>query len=61
MRGGERRGATAGRRGAAAPIRCGEGWVLDMDISKFFDRVNHDILMSRIGVTLPRVAKGGRV
>ena len=23
-------------------------WVVDMDLEKFFDRVNHDILMSRV-------------
>lgn len=26
----------------------GRRWVVDMDLEKFFDRVNHDILMSRI-------------
>ena len=26
----------------------GKRWVVDIDLSKFFDRVNHDILMSRI-------------
>ncbi len=26
----------------------GKRWVIDMDLEKFFDRVNHDILMSRI-------------
>jgi group II intron reverse transcriptase/maturase len=26
----------------------GKDWVVDMDITKFFDHVNHDILMSRI-------------
>jgi len=29
-------------------IREGRRWVVDMDLEKFFDRVNHDILMSRI-------------
>lgn len=29
-------------------IHSGKGWVVDMDLEKFFDRVNHDILMSRI-------------
>ncbi|MFH1831935.1 MAG: reverse transcriptase domain-containing protein [bacterium] len=23
-------------------------WVVDIDLAKFFDRVNHDILMSRV-------------
>jgi group II intron reverse transcriptase/maturase len=36
-------------RGAQAHIQSGKEWVVDMDISKFFDRVNHDILMNRIG------------
>jgi RNA-directed DNA polymerase len=26
----------------------GYGWVVDMDLEKFFDRVNHDVLMSRV-------------
>ena len=26
----------------------GYRWVVDMDLEKFFDRVNHDVLMSRI-------------
>lgn len=29
-------------------VSSGKGWVVDMDLEKFFDRVNHDILMSRI-------------
>jgi RNA-directed DNA polymerase len=29
-------------------ISQGKRWVVDMDLEKFFDRVNHDILMSRI-------------
>ena len=28
-------------------IREGRRWVVDLDLEKFFDRVNHDILMSR--------------
>ena len=30
-------------------VRQGKEWVVDMDITKFFDHVNHDILMARIG------------
>lgn len=30
----------------------GNQWVVDMDISKFFDCVNHDILMGQIGKTI---------
>jgi len=29
-------------------IESGKRWVVDIDMAKFFDRVNHDILMSRI-------------
>jgi RNA-directed DNA polymerase len=29
-------------------IMAGRRWVVDIDLSKFFDRVNHDILMSRV-------------
>ncbi|GAH63921.1 unnamed protein product, partial [marine sediment metagenome] len=29
-------------------IREGRSYVVDMDLEKFFDRVNHDVLMSRI-------------
>ena len=37
---------------AQAYARAGKDWVVDMDITKFFDRVNHDILMTRIGQTI---------
>ena len=26
----------------------GRRWIVDLDLEKFFDRVNHDILMSRV-------------
>ncbi|MDK1104306.1 MAG: group II intron reverse transcriptase/maturase [Actinomycetota bacterium] len=29
-------------------VRAGRRWVVDIDLEKFFDRVNHDILMSRV-------------
>lgn len=29
--------------------RAGKRWVVDMDLEKFFDEVNHDILMARVG------------
>jgi RNA-directed DNA polymerase len=32
-------------RAAQGYILAGKDWVVDMDITKFFDRVNHDILM----------------
>lgn len=33
---------------ASKYVEEGYEWVVDMDLEKFFDRVNHDILMSRI-------------
>jgi len=33
-------------------VQAGKDWVVDIDITKFFDRVNHDILMARIGQTI---------
>lgn len=33
---------------ARAYAEAGYRWVVDLDLEKFFDRVNHDILMSRI-------------
>jgi RNA-directed DNA polymerase len=33
---------------ARAHVASGRRWVVDMDLEKFFDRVNHDILMSRV-------------
>ncbi len=39
-------------RAAQKHIQEGKEWVVDMDITKFFDRVNHDILMHRIGQTI---------
>lgn len=40
-------------------IREGRRWVVDLDLEKFFDRVSHDILMSRVArkVTDGRVLK----
>lgn len=29
-------------------VHAGKDWVADLDVTKFFDRVNHDILMTRI-------------
>lgn len=29
-------------------VEAGNRWVVDMDLEKFFDRVNHDVLMSRV-------------
>jgi len=33
---------------AKAHVESGCGWVVDLDLEKFFDRVNHDVLMSRL-------------
>jgi len=38
-------------------IREGYDWVVDIDLEKFFDRVNHDMLMARVA----RVVKDKRV
>ncbi|HEY4354100.1 MAG TPA: group II intron reverse transcriptase/maturase [Acidobacteriaceae bacterium] len=46
------RGAQDAVRAAQTYVREGKDWVVDMDIAKFFDRVNHDILMNRIGQTI---------
>jgi group II intron reverse transcriptase/maturase len=35
-------------RRAQACIRAGKRWVVDLDLEKFFDRVNHDVLMARV-------------
>jgi group II intron reverse transcriptase/maturase len=40
-------------------IGQGRRWVVDLDLEKFFDRVNHDVLMARVtrGVSDRRVLK----
>ena len=35
-------------RAAQSHVASGRRWVVDMDLEQFFDRVNHDILMSRV-------------
>ena len=35
-------------RCARAHIAAGRRWVVDVDLEKFFDRVNHDVLMARV-------------
>jgi group II intron reverse transcriptase/maturase len=35
-------------RQARGFVRDGHRWVVDLDLSKFFDRVNHDVLMERL-------------
>jgi RNA-directed DNA polymerase len=46
------RSAQEAVRAAQTYVGAGKDWVVDMDITKFFDRVNHDILMNRIGQTI---------
>jgi RNA-directed DNA polymerase len=47
-------GFRPGRRAHQAVVKAkeyvaeGKRWVVDMDLEKFFDRVNHDVLMSRV-------------
>ena len=36
-------------------IKDGCRWVVDLDLEKFFDRVHHDRLMSRLGTRVPRI------
>ena len=42
------RGAHQAVRKAQEYIRAGKRWVVDIDLEKFFDRVNHDALMARV-------------
>ena len=44
-------------KAAQAYIQDGYDWVVDIDLEKFFDRVNHDMLMARVA----RVVKDKRV
>ena len=41
-------GASGGGPGAASTSPQGYRWVVDIDLEKFFDRVNHDMLMGRV-------------
>lgn len=58
-------GFRPGRSAHDAVSRAGEyvasglEWVVDIDLERFFDRVNHDVLMSRLArrITDPRVLK----
>jgi group II intron reverse transcriptase/maturase len=42
------RGAQDAVKAASGYVRAGLRWVVDMDLEKFFDRVNHDVLMARV-------------
>jgi len=43
------RSAQDAMRAAQQYAQAGQDWVVDLDITKFFDHVNHDILMGRMG------------
>ena len=60
--------ATASDRDAARTTRCarrsgtsrsGRRWVVDVDLEKFFDRVNHDVLMGRLAKRIDGQAAAG--
>ena len=42
------RSALQAVRQAQAYVQAGRKWVVDIDLEKFFDRVNHDLLMARL-------------
>lgn len=42
------RSAAQAVKAAQSHVRSGKRWVVDMDLEKFFDRVNHDELMARV-------------
>jgi RNA-directed DNA polymerase len=35
-------------KAARSHVAAGRRWVVDLDLEKFFDRVNHDVLMARV-------------
>jgi group II intron reverse transcriptase/maturase len=51
------RSAHDAMRQAQAYVQEGYDWVVDIDVERFFDRVNHDMLMARVA----RVVKDKRV
>lgn len=42
------RSAQQAIKAAQRQVRAGKRWVVDLDLEKFFDRVNHDALMARV-------------
>lgn len=42
------RSAQQAIKAAQSHVRSGKRWVVDLDLEKFFDRVNHDALMARV-------------
>lgn len=51
------RNAAMAVKAAQSYVRSGKRWVVDMDLEKFFDRVNHDVLLARVA----RRVKDGRM
>jgi len=43
-----RRSAHGAIREACEHMQAGKRWVVDVDLEKFFDRVNHDVMMGRL-------------
>jgi RNA-directed DNA polymerase len=43
-----KRSAHQALEAASAYVKSGKRWVVDIDLAKYFDQVNHDILMSRL-------------
>jgi RNA-directed DNA polymerase len=42
------RGSQDALKAARRHVESGHRWVVDIDLEKFFDRVNHDVLMARV-------------
>ena len=42
------RSAAQAVKAAQGHVNAGKRWVVDLDLEKFFDRVNHDVLMARV-------------
>lgn len=58
-----KRSAAQAVKAAQSYVNSGQRWVVDMDLEKFFDRVNHDVLMARVERTVkdrPMLALIGR-
>jgi RNA-directed DNA polymerase len=46
------RNAYQALRRARQYVASGKCWVVDIDLEKFFDRVNHDLLMSKLATKI---------
>lgn len=47
-----KRGAHEALKQASGYVKAGFIWVVDLDLEKFFDRVNHDILMNKLSTRI---------